>query len=88
MRIAHVLATLGIVFGMTTVDFARPQVITQVKSRPVRAEVQGTWQLQNELNAIVNSDSTAAIGVYVRSMRTNEDLYTRNVNQPLTPASA
>ena len=87
MRIAHVLVTLGIVFGMTAVSLARPQVITQVKSRPVRANVEGIAQLQNELNAIVNSDGTAAIGVYVRSMRTNENLYTRNINQPLTPAS-
>lgn len=56
-------------------------------SRPASAAVHGS-QLAGELNYIINStNSNADIGVYVRSMRTGEPLYSRNIHQPLTPAS-
>jgi len=44
--------------------------------------------LANQLNYIINSvDSNADIGVYVKSMRNGEQLYSRNIHKPLTPAS-
>lgn len=45
-------------------------------------------QLASQLNYIINSvNSNADIGVSVKSMRNGEQLYSRNIHQPLTPAS-
>lgn len=48
----------------------------------------GSSQLANQLDYLVNSSSTGAdIGVYVKSMKFRDSLYTHNIHQPLTPAS-
>lgn len=65
------------------------------KPRPVKAYagaiapvVYGRDQLASHLNSFINDNNTYAdIGVYVKSMRNGESLYTRNIYQPLTPAS-
>lgn len=50
--------------------------------------IYGSSQLANQLNYYVNSSSYGAdVGVYVKSMRTGQTLYSRNVSTPLTPAS-
>lgn len=50
--------------------------------------VHGVSQLTSELNAAINERNfNAAIAVYVRSMKYEDTLYTRNINQPLMPAS-
>lgn len=55
-------------------------------SKPAPVVLQGS--LGNQLNYIINSvGSSADIGVSVKSMRTGEQLYSRNIHQPLTPAS-
>lgn len=50
----------------------------------------GSGELAPELNYIINSvanESGADVGVYVKSMRNGDKLYSRNIHQPLTPAS-
>lgn len=49
--------------------------------------VTGTHQLINALNNVINSDSSAAIAVYVKSMKYGDELYARNIHNPLIPAS-
>jgi D-alanyl-D-alanine carboxypeptidase/D-alanyl-D-alanine-endopeptidase (penicillin-binding protein 4) len=61
---------------------SKPRAIT---SQPA---VYGIGQLANQLNYLVSENSsTADIGVYVKSMKFGDQLYARNINQPLTPAS-
>src|SRR3990167_144726 len=50
--------------------------------------IYGSSQLANELNYLISSaGNSASIGIYVKSMRSGAALYTRNINQPMTPAS-
>ncbi|MBV9575817.1 MAG: D-alanyl-D-alanine carboxypeptidase/D-alanyl-D-alanine-endopeptidase [Gammaproteobacteria bacterium] len=50
--------------------------------------VYGVSHLADELNEAINEKNfNAAIAVYVRSMKYGDTLYTRNINQPLMPAS-
>lgn len=50
--------------------------------------IYGTNQLKDQLNAIIQSANlNANMTVYVKSMRYGDTLFTRNVHQPLTPAS-
>lgn len=53
------------------------------------SEIVGREQLAYVLNRIIAGSDTngANIGVYVKSLKTGEGLYLRNVYQPLTPAS-
>jgi len=68
--------------------------ITVVKSRRVSPSnelpaVRGSY-LPNQLTYIINAvqaDTHANIGVYVKSMRNGEQLYSRNIYRTLTPAS-
>lgn len=55
----------------------------------VPAQIYGKDQLVYVLNRIIASSDTgsADIGVYVKSLRTGETLFVRNIYQPLTPAS-
>lgn len=68
----------------------KPVTIKQMQPRAVvaaPATIRG-GQLANQLNYLINSvDPRATIGVYVKSMRNGEQIYSRNVHQPLTPAS-
>lgn len=52
-------------------------------------QITGRDQLTYVLNRIISaSDSgTADIGVYVKSLKTGQTLYVRNIYQPMTPAS-
>lgn len=53
-----------------------------------RNNINGTPQLAQELNRIINSDGPDAhVAVYVKSMKYGDVLYTRNIDKPLTPAS-
>lgn len=50
--------------------------------------VYGTAQLSNQIEYIINSHGgNASVGVYVKSMKYGDPLYSRNIHQPLTPAS-
>ncbi|VVC76871.1 D-alanyl-D-alanine carboxypeptidase DacB [Aquicella siphonis] len=50
--------------------------------------VYGASQLASVLTALIRENtSTADIGVFVKSMKYGDPLYTRNIYQPLTPAS-
>jgi len=52
------------------------------------ATVYGASQLGNVLNSIIHASNTRAdIGVFVKSMQYDDTLYTRNIYQPMTPAS-
>lgn len=52
------------------------------------ASIYGTPGLVNELNRIINvGNNDADVAVYVKSMQGGEVLFTRNINQPMTPAS-
>lgn len=74
------------VSGMMPSAFAKYK--TKAKFYSPAAPIYGSSQLGNELNYLISTSGTnAAIGVYVKSMKTGATLYTRNVNQPMTPAS-
>lgn len=76
-------------------------VKVKIKRKPVKsltlpivfeepAAVRGGNQLSNQLSYIINSvagETGAEIGVYVRSMKDGDRIYSRNINRPLTPAS-
>lgn len=50
--------------------------------------VYGADQLGYQLSALIQENSASAdIGVYVKSMRNGQPLYSRNIHTPLTPAS-
>lgn len=55
----------------------------------IPAQIEGKDQLVYVLNRIIASSETgnANIGLYVKSLRTGEVLFIRNIYQPLTPAS-
>lgn len=55
----------------------------------VPSQINGKGQLVYVLNRIISSvdNGNADIGVYVKSLRSGETLYVRNVYQPMTPAS-
>ncbi len=55
----------------------------------VPGQIEGRDQLAYVLNRIIASSDmgSADIGLYVKSLKTGEVLYVRNVHQPLTPAS-
>jgi D-alanyl-D-alanine carboxypeptidase/D-alanyl-D-alanine-endopeptidase (penicillin-binding protein 4) len=66
---------------------ARQKNVLSLVSEP---EVRGNDQLASQLNYIIGSitaESRADIGVYVKSMRNGDMLYSHNIHQPLTPAS-
>lgn len=93
MRFFYFILALGIFFCTVDSAFAKHKYhnkvhyVTKVRSRAVVPAIYGAGQLANELNAIVNSDSSAAIAVYVKSMQGGQILYSRNIHEPLTPAS-
>lgn len=49
--------------------------------------IYGTSQLLYRINYLVNTETTAAVAVYIKSMRTGEDIYRRNIYNPFIPAS-
>jgi D-alanyl-D-alanine carboxypeptidase/D-alanyl-D-alanine-endopeptidase (penicillin-binding protein 4) len=55
----------------------------------VPGQISGKDQLTYVLNRIIASSETgnANIGIYVKSLKTDEILFVRNIYQPLTPAS-
>lgn len=58
---------------------------TPIQSAPV---IVGAQQLRNEIDNVIRAmNLDAYIGVYVKSMKDGAVLYTRNINQPLMPAS-
>lgn len=64
------------------------KIKTKVRFYSPAAPIYGSSQLSNELNyMIATNGTTASIGVYVKSMKTGATLFTRNINQPMTPAS-
>ena len=69
------------------------KTITTVSSLASLAEpaaVRGGNQLWGQLNYIINTvaaESGADIGVYVKSMKHGDRLYSRNIDRSLTPAS-
>jgi len=65
--------------------------VSRVRSKAIAAGtafIFGGSQLTYELNNAINAlNSSAAIAVYVKSMKYGDTLYTRNINQSLVPAS-
>ncbi|MHB1221647.1 MAG: D-alanyl-D-alanine carboxypeptidase/D-alanyl-D-alanine endopeptidase [Gammaproteobacteria bacterium] len=60
------------------------------KAAPVAAipTLYGAGQLNDQLNRLINNDEqNADVGVYVKSMKSGEALYARNIHQAMTPAS-
>jgi D-alanyl-D-alanine carboxypeptidase/D-alanyl-D-alanine-endopeptidase (penicillin-binding protein 4) len=47
----------------------------------------GLAELTRALNSIVNEETSAQVAVYVKSMKYGDELYKRNANRPLIPAS-
>lgn len=92
MRPRHILFILGVLILLINPALARHRwnavAHTQaVSSQPSSAGIYGTSQLESILSNIVNAESSAAIAVYVKSMKYGDTLFTRNIAQPLTPAS-
>lgn len=56
--------------------------------QPVKSSIiYGTAALNYQLNQLINAHSPANITIYVKSMKFGDTLYTRNIYQPLSPAS-
>lgn len=89
MRLFYLIVTVWmVVFSLVNPAYAKKHKVVRVsRSKPIAPVIYGSSQLVGELNSIANSDSTAAIAVYVKSMRYGDSLYARNINHPLTPAS-
>lgn len=74
---------------------SQPKRNTLISPAPVQkvvsytpATIYGASQLTNQLNNAIHSDgNNADVGVYVKSMKYGDSLYSKNINQPLVPAS-
>lgn len=71
---------------------SKSKVVTRTAVKTAKAAaiptLYGASQLSNQLAVLINNDEqNADVGVYVKSMKTGEVLYTRNINQPMVPAS-
>lgn len=90
MRVFYQLLALSMIFCLTgpvTAKYKPVKYRHSITSAP-NAMIYGTSQLTNTLNTIVRSGNpNATISVYVKSMKHGDALYTRNINQSLTPAS-
>lgn len=93
MRLFYLFFVIGIMVFFNNVTYAntkhykKKHISTEHKRQSV-APIFGVSQLANELNFLINDANTNAdIAVYVRSMKYGDQLFGRNVNQPLTPAS-
>lgn len=76
MRIRHFVLTLWTAIVMTAATTANA------------FNLFGSPSLVQQLNQIVRThQDTADIAVYIKSMKTGETLYSRNISHPLTPAS-
>jgi serine-type D-Ala-D-Ala carboxypeptidase/endopeptidase (penicillin-binding protein 4) len=89
MKLRHILLCLGMVLCLPGLTYAAHHKKSVKRAVHVaQSPIDGTAQLTDELNKIVNdNDNRADIAVYVRSMKTGDALYTRNIHQPMTPAS-
>lgn len=90
MRLRYFLIAVWMIFFLSGPLYAKHKI---VRSNPVHAttyssSIYGPMQLNNEINNIINQNSGGAdVAVYVKSMKDDQTLFTRNVNEPLTPAS-
>jgi len=92
MRSSYFLLALGMMCSLADPAFAKHHTFSKpvVMARPAAtaSSINGTAQLNNELNNIINQNREGAdVAVYVKSMKDEQTLYTRNVDAPLTPAS-
>lgn len=96
MRVVYIIVILGMLLGFTEPAFAKHKVhhnnSAPAKAAPrqvaIASAIYGTPELAATLNQIVNSNGNSAdVAVYAKSMKYGDTLYTRNINQPLTPAS-
>lgn len=88
MRLAYIIILLGIVF------FIDPALAKKHKSRLIKplpkvlSLIYGDAQLNGEIDQIIRYQITNAdISVYVKSMKSGDRIYARNIQQPLIPAS-
>jgi serine-type D-Ala-D-Ala carboxypeptidase/endopeptidase (penicillin-binding protein 4) len=95
-RAVFYLTTLALLFTATPVlsnknskhGHSRHSSTAQTPSFTSVSGVYGTAQLSNQLDYLVSTNSpNASIGVYVKSMKYGDPLYSRNIHQPMTPAS-
>jgi D-alanyl-D-alanine carboxypeptidase/D-alanyl-D-alanine-endopeptidase (penicillin-binding protein 4) len=88
------MKALGILISIFILSFASADTFAakhkaRAKSAPVQAaSIYGTGNLAAEINRILNNSGTnAAVGVYIKSMKYNDTLYTRNEERLFVPAS-
>lgn len=68
--------------------FAKNTVAPPKNSVTLPATIEGVPQLKAALEQLINTgNSNANVAVYVKSMRGRDVIYTRNIHQPLAPAS-
>ncbi|MBA3661291.1 MAG: D-alanyl-D-alanine carboxypeptidase/D-alanyl-D-alanine-endopeptidase [Gammaproteobacteria bacterium] len=98
MRIVCLFLSIGIVLlSSCNLTFAKERITkkTTVTKKVVYkvfhwgpSFLNGASRLTTELNEIVRAPgATATISVFVKSMKSGEVLYTRNIHSPMTPAS-
>lgn len=90
MRLLHLLVFLGIAFSINANALARHQTRRHITrtAQTMPSVIFGESQLSNQLNTIIRSNtSTAHVAVYVKSMKYGDNIFARNVNQSLAPAS-
>lgn len=87
MRVAIIIISC-IVASFSHHAYAQFQISNFFKRQTISTTIHGSVNLQYKINQILNeNEDSAEIGVYVKSMRTGEVLYTHNINRPLIPAS-
>src|SRR5436190_24326439 len=90
MRLRYILIAVWTLCLLSTPLYARHKSHSnQVHyAKPYVSTIYGPLQLNSEINNIINANSAGAdVAVYVRSMKDDQTLFTRNINEPLTPAS-
>lgn len=84
MKVFQIIMAVWLIFFGTAAGAA----YTKNHRSVAPSTVIGSRQLAFEVNNILqNVDSKAVVGVYIKSMQNGENLYKRNEQQPLKPAS-
>lgn len=90
MKLRYLVLAVWMICFLSSPLYARHKVTSKEThyATPYVSSIYGTAQLNNEINNIITQHSGGAdVAVYVKSMKDDQTLFSRNVNEPLTPAS-
>jgi len=73
--------------GIIFILLAMVMLNTKIFAMPQSPKIYGKGQLTREINRILQAYQHAKIGVYVKSMKYGDTLYSQNINRTFIPAS-